>query len=58
VPAVGFVAVIDRYQVRFEEEALARTFGTEYEAYRASVPRWLDARSLTAALPRSDASPT
>jgi protein-S-isoprenylcysteine O-methyltransferase Ste14 len=54
VPAAAFVVFIDRYQVRFEERALATTFGTDYEAYRAAVPRWLDTRSLAPALPRRD----
>ena len=27
--------------VLYEEPALARRFGAEYEAFRARVPRWL-----------------
>lgn len=27
--------------VAYEEPTLARTFGSEYEAYRAAVPRWI-----------------
>lgn len=46
VPVAGFVGVIDRLQVEAEESALVAKFGAEYETYRASVPRWLDQRSL------------
>ena len=48
VPVAGFVALIDGYQVRFEEQALREKFGEEYDAYCAAVPRWLDQRSLSA----------
>jgi protein-S-isoprenylcysteine O-methyltransferase Ste14 len=48
LPAAAFVLVIDRVQIAAEEEALQRRFGADYEAYRAAVPRWLDARSLPA----------
>ncbi len=41
LPAAAFVAVVDRVQVRAEEEALRALFGEEYDAYRARVPRWL-----------------
>ena len=47
-PAAAFVAVIDVYQVRFEEAALRERFGELYDAYSATVPRWLDARSVRA----------
>jgi len=46
VPVAGFVLVIDRLQVASEEEALHAHFGAGYEAYRATVPRWLDRRSV------------
>lgn len=46
LPVVGFVAFIDRVQIAAEEPALLANFGNEYEAYRASVPRWLDRRSV------------
>jgi protein-S-isoprenylcysteine O-methyltransferase Ste14 len=46
LPAAGFVGLIDRWQVEFEEEALRGKFGPAYDAYCAAVPRWLDARSL------------
>jgi protein-S-isoprenylcysteine O-methyltransferase Ste14 len=49
VPAATFVTFIDRYQVLFEEQALAAKFGAAYDEYRATVPRWLDARSFAAA---------
>ena len=45
-PAAAFVAVIDVYQVRFEETALRERFGDVYDAYSRAVPRWLDGRSL------------
>ena len=48
VPVAAFVALIDGYQVRFEEQALRKKFGEEYDAYCAAVPRWLDQRSLRA----------
>ena len=47
LPVVGFTLVIDRVQIAAEEPALLANFGAEYEAYRASVPRWLDHRSIT-----------
>ncbi len=46
VPVAAFVLVIDRTQVPAEEAALVASFGASYDAYRAAVPRWLDARSL------------
>jgi protein-S-isoprenylcysteine O-methyltransferase Ste14 len=48
LPVLGFVLVIDRYQVAPEESALLANFGADYEAYRAAVPRWLDRRSAEA----------
>ena len=47
LPAAVFTIVIDRWQIAAEEPALLANFGADYEAYRASVPRWLDQRSLT-----------
>lgn len=47
LPVAVFTAVIDRLQIAAEEPALLANFGAEYEAYRASVPRWLDRRSIT-----------
>lgn len=46
LPVAGFVAYIDRVQVRAEEAALREKFGPAYEAYLKSTPRWLDRRSL------------
>lgn len=50
-PVAGFVVFIDRLQIQAEEAALLEKFGAEYEAYRASSPRWLDRRSLAVAKP-------
>jgi protein-S-isoprenylcysteine O-methyltransferase Ste14 len=47
LPVAVFTVVIDRLQIAAEEPALLANFGAEYEAYRASVPRWLDRRSVT-----------
>jgi protein-S-isoprenylcysteine O-methyltransferase Ste14 len=46
LPVIGFVAFIDRVQIAAEEAALLANFGAEYEAYQATVPRWLDRRSV------------
>lgn len=46
LPVGAFTWVIDRVQVAAEEPALLASFGAEYEAYRATVPRWLGRRSL------------
>ncbi len=46
VPVAGFLGIIDRVQIAAEESALHEKFGPEYEAYCATTPRWLDARSL------------
>ena len=45
LPVATFVLVIDRVQVAAEESALLANFGADYEAYRATVPRWLGRRS-------------
>ena len=45
LPLAAFVAFIDRFQVAAEERALAAKFGADYDAYRASVPRWIGPRS-------------
>ena len=47
LPVAVFTVVIDRLQITAEEPALLAKFGADYEAYRASVPRWLDRRSVT-----------
>ena len=41
LPVAAFVGVIDRVQVRPEEAALRELFGSEYDAYRDRVRRWL-----------------
>jgi protein-S-isoprenylcysteine O-methyltransferase Ste14 len=46
LPLVGFVVFIDRAQIHAEEAALLEKFGSAYEAYQASTPRWIDRRSL------------
>ncbi len=46
LPVAAFLAVIDRVQITAEEAALAAKFGAQYEAYRATTPRWLGPRSL------------
>jgi protein-S-isoprenylcysteine O-methyltransferase Ste14 len=46
LPVAGFVALIDRLQIEEEESALLEKFGDEYQAYRASSPRWISPRSL------------
>ncbi|WP_308493574.1 methyltransferase family protein [Microbacterium terrisoli] len=43
VPAAAFVAVIDRVQVPYEEQALNERFGARYRRYRRAVPRWVGA---------------
>lgn len=47
LPVAAFTAYIDRVQIAAEEPALLANFGADYEAYQASVPRWLDRRSVT-----------
>ena len=47
LPLAGFVAFIDRVQIRAEEAALREKFGTAYEDYVATTPRWVDSRSLS-----------
>jgi protein-S-isoprenylcysteine O-methyltransferase Ste14 len=41
LPVAAFTAYIDRVQIAAEERALAERFGSEYDAYRRRVPRWL-----------------
>jgi protein-S-isoprenylcysteine O-methyltransferase Ste14 len=45
-PVAAFTLVIDRLQIPAEESALLANFGADYEAYRATVPRWLGRRSV------------
>jgi len=46
LPLAAFVGTIDRFQIAAEEKALAEKFGADYAAYRSTVPRWIDARSV------------
>lgn len=41
VLAAVFAVWMDRFQIRPEERALSRAFGSEYHAYSARVRRWL-----------------
>jgi protein-S-isoprenylcysteine O-methyltransferase Ste14 len=50
LPVAAFVVVIDRAQIAAEESALLTRFGADYEAYCATVPRWLGRRSLSSLL--------
>ena len=49
LPVTAFIVFIDRVQIAAEEPALLANFGAEYEAYHATVPRWLDRRSVASA---------
>jgi protein-S-isoprenylcysteine O-methyltransferase Ste14 len=40
LPAVGFLAAMDRLQIPAEEQALRRSFGADFEEYAREVPRW------------------
>ena len=44
IPLVGFVWLIDRYQIPAEEAALEARFGHAYLDYKEAVPRWLNVR--------------
>jgi protein-S-isoprenylcysteine O-methyltransferase Ste14 len=46
VPVAVFTLVIDQLQIVKEESALRANFGADYEAYCATVPRWLGASSV------------
>ena len=48
IPLVGFVWLIDRYQIPAEEAALEARFGQAYLDYKEVVPRWLGARGVPA----------
>lgn len=56
LPAVGFIAVIDRLQISAEEDALGKQFGEHFEQYCAAVPRWLDRRSWPLLMNRSSST--
>lgn len=46
LPVAAFTLVIDRVQIVAEESALLANFGADYEAYCATVPRWLGRTSI------------
>jgi protein-S-isoprenylcysteine O-methyltransferase Ste14 len=37
----AFAIITDRWYIRFEERAMARTFGAAYAAYRRTTRRWI-----------------
>ncbi len=39
--AAAFLAILDRYYIRFEEDVLQKVFGTEYLKYKRRVRRWI-----------------
>jgi protein-S-isoprenylcysteine O-methyltransferase Ste14 len=41
VLVVGFIVAADRWYIRFEERAMAETFGDAYALYRGRTRRWL-----------------
>jgi protein-S-isoprenylcysteine O-methyltransferase Ste14 len=46
LPVAAFTVVIDQFQIRAEESALHANFGADFEAYRATVPRWLGRKGV------------
>jgi len=46
LPVAAFTLVIDRVQIPAEESALLADFRANYEAHRATVPRWLGRNSV------------
>ena len=47
IPLIGFVWLIDRYQIPAEEAALAARFGQDYLDYKEAVPRWRGVSGLS-----------
>lgn len=47
IPLIGFVWLIDRYQIPAEEKALEARFGQAYLDYKKAVPRWLGTRGAS-----------
>jgi protein-S-isoprenylcysteine O-methyltransferase Ste14 len=47
VPAAGFALVINKAQIEAEEHAMAANFGTDWEQYVATSPRWLNLQSFS-----------
>lgn len=41
IAVVIFLAILDRYYIRFEEAVLQKAFGTEYLEYKRQVRRWI-----------------
>jgi protein-S-isoprenylcysteine O-methyltransferase Ste14 len=41
LPVIVFAVIADRWYIAFEERALARKFGEEYEAYKRRARRWI-----------------
>ena len=39
--AIAFFLAADRWYIPFEEKAMQRVFGEEYDAYRRRVRRWI-----------------
>jgi protein-S-isoprenylcysteine O-methyltransferase Ste14 len=42
---VAFFVIIDRFQIRGEEQALTQIFGKPFQVYAERVPRWLFVRA-------------
>lgn len=43
--AIAFFLIIDRFQIKEEEQALTEIFGKSFQAYTERVPRWLFIRT-------------
>ena len=41
IVVVGFFIITDRWYITFEEKAMARKFGKDYENYKSQTRRWL-----------------
>lgn len=41
IVAFGFVAYMNRFQIKPEEKVLTLKFGLEYQQYKSSVSRWI-----------------
>lgn len=41
IPVVLFVIIVDRWIIPSEERVLSRTFGPQFEQYRATTSRWV-----------------
>jgi protein-S-isoprenylcysteine O-methyltransferase Ste14 len=38
---IAFIIAADRWYIPFEEDALKRKFGEQYEAYQRATRRWI-----------------